>query len=300
MPWACRTNAVVKDEANKPPRFRAGGVDSAAEHRSRYRRHGDECEALHRRERAAEHDCCRHPANVGMPVVADDPNGDTLTYTLSGNDAGSFDIDPANGQISAKMKLDKEAKSSHMVTVTATDPNGASASIDVTITVTNVDEAPTIVVGGLVLSGPGSLNYAEDRTDAVGTYTASGPDADMATWSLDGDDAGCLQHQWRRMLTFRPSPDYENPADADNDNVYSVTVNATDGTNDASMDVTVTVTNVDELGTLTGMPASPIWRMAWMPSGPTRRGRCGYLVAGGRRRRRLQHQWRRTYLPFVA
>ena len=34
--------------------------------------------------------------------------------------------------------------------------------------------------------------------------------------------------------------------------MYSVTVNANDGTNDASTDVTVTVTNVDELGTLTG------------------------------------------------
>ena len=42
------------------------------------------------------------------------------------------------------MKLDREAKSSHMVKVTATDPDGADASIDVTITVTNVDDAPMI------------------------------------------------------------------------------------------------------------------------------------------------------------
>ena len=61
------------------------------------------------------------------------------------------------GQISANMKLDKEAKSSHMVTVTATDPDGASASIDVTIMVTDVDEAPMIEVGGLALSGPRSV-----------------------------------------------------------------------------------------------------------------------------------------------
>ena len=47
--------AVVADEANRPPRFRAGGVDSERNHRSRYGRHGDECEALHSRERDAEH-----------------------------------------------------------------------------------------------------------------------------------------------------------------------------------------------------------------------------------------------------
>ncbi len=31
--------------------------------------------------------------NVGTPVSADDPDGDALTYSLSGADAGSFDID---------------------------------------------------------------------------------------------------------------------------------------------------------------------------------------------------------------
>ena len=101
-----------------------------------------------------------------------------------------------------------------MVTVTATDPDGLNASIDVTITVTDMDEAPEIVVGGLVLSGPGSLNYAENGTDAVGTYTASGPDAAGARMSLTGDDAGDFRINGGE-LTFRTSPDFENPADAD-------------------------------------------------------------------------------------
>ena len=48
------------------------------------------------------------------------------------------------------------------------------------------------------------------------------------------------------MLTFGSPPDYENPADADQDNVYKVTVKASDGTNEDTLDVTVTVTDVDE------------------------------------------------------
>ena len=55
------------------------------------------------------------------------------------------------------------------------------------------------------------------------------------------------------MLTFRSSPDYENPMDADMDNVYMVTIMANDGTYIDTHDVmvTVTVTNVDEMGRVT-------------------------------------------------
>ena len=85
------------------------------------------------------------------PVKADDPNGDNLTYTLSGTDAASFDIErggDTGGQLKTKAKLDYEAKSTYMVTVTAADPNGLSDSVDVTIKVIDVDEAPKIIVGG--------------------------------------------------------------------------------------------------------------------------------------------------------
>ena len=53
------------------------------------------------------------------------------------------------------------------------------------------------------------------------------------------------------MLTFRTSPDFENPADANTDNVYMVTVKANDGTSLDTHDVTVTVTNVEEMGEVT-------------------------------------------------
>ena len=52
------------------------------------------------------------------------------------------------GQISLKTgtKLDYEDRTTYMVTVTAADPDGESASVDVTIKVTDVDEAPEIIV----------------------------------------------------------------------------------------------------------------------------------------------------------
>ena len=64
-------------------------------------------------------------------VTATDPNGDILTYSLGGTDAGSFDINQETGQIAVKTatKLDLETKATYRVTVTATDPGGLSDSV---------------------------------------------------------------------------------------------------------------------------------------------------------------------------
>ena len=154
--------------------------------------------------------------------------------------------------------LDYEDKNTYMVTVTATDPNGEiSDSVDVTIKVTDVDEAPKIITGGLVVRGTSDTNYAENGMGMVATYSAAGPDADMATWTLEGDDAGDFMIT-DGMLTFMSLPDYENPMDADMDNVYMVTIMANDGTNDAMKAVTVRVTNVEEMGEVTLSMMQPV------------------------------------------
>ena len=199
-------------------------------------------------------------AEVGDPVRAGDDEEETqlLAYSLSslsGDDAAFFTITSdttiedddsgRGGQIMVKAgtKLDYEAKSTYMVTVKATDPDDLSASIDVTIKVTNVNEAPKIIVGGLAISGPASVSYAEDRRNAVETYTASGPESAKARWSLEGDDAGDFEIGGSSgVLTFVRVPDYENPADDDMDNTYMVTVKADDGTYMNTRDVTVRVT----------------------------------------------------------
>ena len=77
---------------------------------------------------------------VGEPVAATDADNDALTYGISGTDAGLFGIDRVSGQITVGTGavLDYETRSSYAVTVTATDPSGASDTVTVAITVTNV------------------------------------------------------------------------------------------------------------------------------------------------------------------
>ena len=174
---------------------------------------------------------------VGDPVTATDTNADdVLTYSLSGADAASFTIGMASGQLRTKAALDHDTKASYMVVVTAADPSGLSDTITVTISVTDQNEPP-------VISGKASVYYAEDRTDTVATYTAIDPENGSITWSLAGEDSGDFSISNTGVLTFNTPPDSENPADADTNNVYLVTVQASDGTNTSALDVTVTVTD---------------------------------------------------------
>ena len=98
--------------------------------------------------------------NVGSAVTATDPENDTLTYSLTGTDAGKFTISSTTGQITVATgtTLDYESgTTSYSVTANVTDnkkeDGNASAAIDdtiaVTINVTDVNEppdAPTLTV----------------------------------------------------------------------------------------------------------------------------------------------------------
>ena len=200
--------------------------------------------------------------NLGVRVAATDP-GDVLTYSLdTGADAEAFDINRATGQLTTKAALNHEMKETYEVTVTATDPFGTPVTSVVTITVTDVNEDPTVM-------GAASIDHAENgteldidaETDSVepAAYTAADEDGDDdatgLTWLLSGADASKFEITTtgaRRTLSFENAPDFESPGDSGRNNVYEVTVKVTDSKgNSDEQDVTVKVTNVEEDGTVT-------------------------------------------------
>ena len=77
--------------------------------------------------------------NIGNAVAATDSENDTLTYTLSGTDAASFDIESTTGQLKTKSALDYETKSTYTVTITVSD-SSLTDTITVTINITDVAE----------------------------------------------------------------------------------------------------------------------------------------------------------------
>ena len=211
---------------------------------------------------------------VGPPVTAVDDNRDMLTYALGPAATGTadpapeeiaaaapFDIDAATGQITTNRVLDFiETQASpadgtgttfttREVVVTATDPDGEVLSIRVDIRVTDVDEAPFF--------DPELTREAiimENSTGAelqVGTYDdttfATDPEGTDITRDIGGVDGGEFEFSGD-ILQFTASPDYENPGDGDEDNpgdnLYELTVTATDATGMmSSLAVTVKVTN---------------------------------------------------------
>ncbi|WP_291200929.1 cadherin domain-containing protein, partial [Hyphomonas sp.] len=183
---------------------------------------------------------------VYTAAATDVDAGTTLTYSLSGADASLFTIDAATGEVSFIASPNFEAPADaggdnvYDLTVTASDGT-AQTSQAVTISVTNVNEGPVLT------SSPGA-SFAENANGVV--YTAAATDVDAGTtltYSLSGADASLFTIDAATgEVSFIASPNFEAPADAGGDNVYDLTVTASDGTAQTSQAVTISVTNVNE------------------------------------------------------
>ena len=189
--------------------------------------------------------------SVGAPVSAIDPERDALHYTLDGTDARHFNIDSSTGQILTKSALNYEGKKSYSVKVSVTDNKNADGNsdsatddrIDITINVTDVNERPEI-------TGATSTSFAENGSGAAAQYTGRDPEGASVQWTVQGTDSAYFAISNSGTLSFDPAPDFEDAKDSDRNNAYHVTVQASDGNNIDRLDVTITVTNVEEAGTL--------------------------------------------------
>ena len=178
--------------------------------------------------------------NIGAPVTATDPDGDRLTYSLTGADAGSFAVNSATAQLSvaAATDLDFETRVNYTFNVVAADSE-LSASRRVEVTVTDVNEAPAFDGSGTL-----ALQVPEGTTGDIGDpAAATDPDADDLTYSLSGADASSFAVDSATGQLSVPAGtdlDFETRTD------YAFDVVASDGDLTASRRVEVTVTDVNE------------------------------------------------------
>ncbi|WP_421879747.1 T9SS type A sorting domain-containing protein [Marinoscillum sp.] len=133
---------------------------------------------------------------------------------------------------------DVDTDNSYLVDVIATDDAGNATTQEVTITVTDVDEiAPTI-------TSTSSISVLENQTGTIYTATAN----ESVTFSLGSSKDESMFTLSTDELSFTTAPDYESPEDVDTDNSYLVDVIATDDAGNATtQEVTITVTDVDEI-----------------------------------------------------
>ena len=184
----------------------------------------------------------------------------SLSWSVSGTDAGDFDITTDNsgrGLLTFRSAPDFESPADsdggndYEITMVVTNTGGYADRLDVVVTITDVAEAPTISTRPSSGLSYHNLTYPENRTSTVYTYSASDPQRGAISWSVTGTDANDFtitgDSSGRGVLTFSSQPDYENSSDSDQDRVYELTVVATDeqGLTD-ELDVRVTVTDVNE------------------------------------------------------
>ncbi|KOR28894.1 hypothetical protein TI03_03650, partial [Achromatium sp. WMS1] len=178
-------------------------------------------------------------AVIGKLTTTDQDAADTHTYTVSDE---RFEVDAENQlKLKADQTLDYEAEATVAVTVTSKDSGDLTKAEDFTITVTDVNDAPTAVALD-------NMVVAENATGAViGKLTTTDQDATDTHIYTVSDERFEVDAENQLKLKADQTLDYETEATVD------VTVTATDPAGLTKNQLfTVTVNDVQETTVLVG------------------------------------------------
>ena len=185
-------------------------------------------------------------------MATDEDTGTTLAYDITaGADSARFRIDQSSGALMFKTTPDFETPGSadndnvYEVEVTASDGTNNTAQT-ITITVTDVNEAPVIAVQTFSVTE----NAAAGTT--VGTVVATDEDAgDNLIFSITSGNTG-------QAFTINADGDITVAGTIDHETTptYTLTVQVSDGDLSATATVTVNVTNVNDNDPMITSPAT--------------------------------------------
>lgn len=180
---------------------------------------------------------------------ADTTDTHTVSVTSQSGDLGALtaNVDDADGKVTWSYDvshaniapLAAEQTRTDSFTLTLNDAHGGTATQNITVTLTGIDDAP-------VISSGATASFAENGADVAYHIAATDVDSRTLIYSLSGADAALFNVSVTGNVTFKVAPDFEAPKDADHDNVYDVTVAASDGEKITTKNVTITVTDVND------------------------------------------------------
>ncbi len=190
--------------------------------------------------------------SVTPEIATGTPIG-SVTYSLGGNDAGKFSITPSTGVVKLAAQdyenpKDANTNNVYEVSITATDSDGNEATTSWTVTITDEKE-----LSSFTLKTIENVNFAENVAyTSVTPEVATGTPIGSLTYSLGGNDAGKFSITPSTGVVKLVAQDYENPKDDNTNNVYEVSITATDSDgNEATTSWTVTIENQPETATFT-------------------------------------------------
>ena len=195
---------------------------------------------------------------------------DQVRYSLSGLDEDLFHMDPLSRELYITKAHGYNGKDRFEITITATDPSGQSGQSGQSDTVT-VALRPSGQWNYPTVKGPVEIEYPENGTWPLATYSATAPSSASSTnpdriingWIIGvepgGGDGDFFRINNEGMLLFEQPPDYEEPADEDGRNTYSFSITSYDSNppnggqpGKSFHRVTVTVVNVEETLEISG------------------------------------------------
>ena len=206
------------------------------------------------------------PVISNLPSNTDVSNGQTSVVTITVTDA---DNDTAELSLSGVDSSALSISSDGAITFNSspnfaspTDSNGDNVyefTVHANDVVHDVTQSATVTV--LETNDPPSFDNlessytVEENTVEVVDIDATDPDGSPVTFLLSGDDAASLAIDSNGVLSFAATADYENPSDSNSNNTYDINVVISDGSNEVSQAVSISVTEVPEAPEFVGLPA---------------------------------------------
>ncbi|WP_157959132.1 cadherin domain-containing protein, partial [Marinomonas shanghaiensis] len=183
-------------------------------------------------------------STVVYTATATDDDNDTVSFSLTGDDATAFDIDSSTGEVTLKASADYETKASYSFSVVATDNSTGNLTDTqaVTVSVNDLNDNAPVMTSGATASidenaDIGTVVYTATATDADGTSANN-----TISFSLTGTDAAAFDiDSSTGVVTLKVSADYEAKAS------YSFNVVATDNGTGNLTDTQAVTVSVNDL-----------------------------------------------------
>jgi hypothetical protein len=194
-------------------------------------------------------------------VAADGTSTSTITVQLK--DANGNNLTTSGGVVTLSSTLGTlssvidHGDGTYTATLTSNAAGDAVISGLLGVEVDLQDTETVTFFNGPVLTGPNGSGgtttgaaFAISLPEGGTAVTQILSDVAITTWAISGEDSELFTISSNGTITFNDPTDYEVPADLDGDNIYLITVSATDGAgNTVTRTLTVTITDVTLPGT---------------------------------------------------
>ncbi len=184
-------------------------------------------------------------------LLGTDADGDIITYSITGGADASYFTISYTGVLKFITGPDYEnpgdsgGDNLYDIKISVYDGTNTTSQA-LTIHVSNTNDNTPVITSSVTFT-------AVENQTTVGTVAASDADGDPLTYTLTGTDASSFSISSSGVLTFDSAPDYETKTS------YSVTVNVSDGVKTTTQDLTINVTNVNDISPVINMNYTENW-----------------------------------------